>query len=283
MSDVSDAGAFGLILSAGAHCYNYVNPPKATIAGYHLTGKSTLDYRMRNECDEVPELDETHHEPIVSRRDLLRWDFLGYSEKQKVQRYRLPPATRKRICVAEKKIILKTSDIGGHERYWHLAVEDAVLRDSKIIIFMIDDRDLEWVDGQPRPNCFLESQQCFNSLVNALVTGRYMGRNRKVRKKLRKYVPDIVAIIANKALSHETKGLDNKMTKIGGWLTEDELEKGPIDYRGHPLTRHAIFRKYSDNLRLLHAHLGIKTFRLIIDARTGLWVNESIKYLKDNL
>jgi hypothetical protein len=280
---MSDAGAFGLLLHAGAYIYNFVNPPEATIAGYHLTGKSTLDYRLRNECDEVPELGETHHQPIIPRRDLSRWNFLGYREKQKVQRYILPPATRKRVCVAEKKIVIRTSDLGGHEQYWHLPIEDAALRDSKILMFIIDDRDIEFVDGEARTNCFIQSQNCFNRIVNAFVTGRYMGKNRKVRRKLRKYVPDIVAIMANKIVPYERKMEDGSIQTIGGWLSEDELSQGPIDYRGHPLTRHPIFSKYTEYLRLLHAHLGIKTFRLMIDAKSGLWVKESIKYLKDNL
>lgn len=277
---MSDVGAFGLLLSAASHFYNWLNPPPVTVCGYHSVGKSNLDYRLTTDCDVVPdEIPPTHHEHAVARRRLIRIPFLGYRRKVLADRYILPPATRKRVVFGRDKLVLRTSDIGGHEQYWHLGVEDAVLRNSRIVLFMIDDRDLEVVDGVARPSNFIESQSCFLSLVTSFVSGRYGGRNWRVRMKLPNYAPDIIAVVGNKALKHTKED----GTIEGGWLTEKEIDYGPIIKRGHPLTSHPIFAKFRRIMHRANVHLGAKTFQLVMDAKSGWGVSESLKYLRDNL
>jgi len=265
---MSDAGVIHVTLNALYYAYRWMNPPEVTICGFTGSGKSTLDYFMSTPCDEVPVLPETHHEPVVSRTDLMRYLFWGYRKHYKEGRYVLPTPTRKRLIVGKERVILRSSDLGGHEKYWHMAIEDAVMRDSEAIIMLIDDRDLD----HDNPNAFIESQMFFNSMVSALISGTYSGKDRKVRKKLRHYAEKklkIFAIIANKA----------------DIILGDDFENRykPITARGDPLTRHKIFSKYRPGLTKLETQKGIRTFRLFISARTGWGVNESIKYIRDNL
>lgn len=155
------------------------------IYGYWGTGKTTLNRQISTSGElEVIEDDKletsTHH---------------IYSQKKK--RYILPKPSTKRVRLAASETItatrtLVTTDIGGHEEYFELWLEDMVSRNVQIVIWLIDHRHL--IDPENT-----KQQEAFTRFVDVLVTGKYPFRSRKLRRLAKGYKPKIVGLVANKA------------------------------------------------------------------------------------
>ena len=155
------------------------------IYGYWGTGKTTLNRQISTSGElEVVERDEQETST-----------FHAYSQKK--GKYVLPKPSTKRVRVAASELMtttrtLITTDIGGHEEYFDLWLEDMVTRDVQIVVWLIDHRHI--LDPSNT-----DQQEIFTRFVDVLVTGKYPFKSRKLRRAAKKYKPKIVGLVANKA------------------------------------------------------------------------------------
>ncbi len=156
------------------------------IYGHWGTGKTTLNRQMSTPGElEVIAHDEketaTHH------------DF-----NQKKKKFVLTPASTKRVHLnaneglMSQKRTIETTDLGGHEEYFELWLEDMVTRKVEIVIWLIDHRHM----SDPKNT---KQQELFKKFVDILISGKFPFKSRKLRKMARGYKPKIIGLIANKA------------------------------------------------------------------------------------
>lgn len=113
-------------------------------------------------------------------------------------RYLPPPSTRKRVALKNTqtlKVTAKTlisTDIGGQMKYFDLWLEDMVERNVECVIWVVDHRHL--LDENDT-----SQQVAFKRFVEAIITGDYGFTDKALIKKARKYKPQVVGLVANKA------------------------------------------------------------------------------------
>ncbi len=156
------------------------------IYGYWGTGKTTLN-RQISTTGELEVMDEEIEKETST--------YHAYNQKQK--KYVLPQPSTKRVRLTANELVsasrtLSTTDIGGHEEYFELWLEDMVTRNVQIVIFLIDHRHLTDPTNK-------KQEEVFRKFVDVLISGKYPFRSRKLRKLAKGYKPKIVGIVANKA------------------------------------------------------------------------------------
>tara|TARA_R110002051_G_scaffold104342_1_gene176789 strand:+ start:5110 stop:5832 length:723 start_codon:yes stop_codon:yes gene_type:complete len=212
----------------GQHLYNSYKPRKVGIYGTPMVGKTTLDRYMTTpgEMEEIPEDERTIHSRIL-----------------KIGKYKMSKPTRKRINWKGEKRVVYSSDLGGHERFWNLWIEDMVTRGVEGIVYMFDDRAFKGgEDG-------LQQLAGFRYLVDCLVNRNYRYRSFLSRLKGRRYVPKIIMLVANKA----DRFFDDTASKL---------------WHDGRIGEHKIFDPFRDDLiRLQKA--GIPTKRSFMATRIG--------------
>ncbi len=198
------------------------------IYGYWGTGKTTLNRQISTPGElEVIEHDEqetsTHH---------------AYNQRKK--KFVLPPSSTKRVQLHANELImakrtLETTDLGGHDEYFDLWLEDMVTRKVEIVVWLIDHRHM--VD----PSNTKQLEQ-FTKFVNILISGKYPFKNRKLRKMSKGYKPKIVGLIANKA----------DLWVDGEWKDI---------YTTSRIGEHPIFDPFRNDLVRLQRHLMVPTLK----------------------
>mgnify|MGYP005991309261 FL=1 len=206
---------------------------KVGIYGVWGTGKTTLNRQISTSGElEIDELEEaktsTHH---------------SYSQKKK--KYILPPPSTKRVRLNASETIvasrtLSATDLGGHEEYFELWLEDMITRRVEIVIWLIDHRHLQ----HPEDN---SQRDAFKKFVDVLISGNYPFKNRKLRKMARGYKPKLLAVVANKA----DIWLDDS------WTTGAQKKQ---------IGQHPIFVPFTQDLVRLQRNLMIPTLKRSISA-----------------
>jgi hypothetical protein len=157
-------------------------------------------------------------------------------------RYVLPQPTRKRVAFPEstsaanvRRTIVST-DIGGHMEYFDLWLEDMIARDVQIVLWLIDHRHLT------DPNN-IDQQIAFSRFVDVLVTKKYPRfKTRKMRKRAKKYKPQVVGLVANKA----------DLWLEDGWKTKFDSPR---------IGEHPIFEPFRKDLIRIQRHLMVPTVK----------------------
>ena len=198
------------------------------IYGYWGTGKTTLN-RQISTTGELEVIENDDHETST---------YHAYNQKQK--KYVLPQPSTKRVRLTANELVsasrtLSTTDIGGHEEYFELWLEDMVTRNVQIVIFLIDHRHIIDPTNQ-------KQQETFKKFVDVLISGKYPFRSRKLRKMAKNYKPKIVGIVANKA----------DLWVEGEWLAH---------YQTPRIGDHPIFEPFRGDLVRLQRYLMIPTLK----------------------
>jgi hypothetical protein len=113
-------------------------------------------------------------------------------------RYLAPPASRKRVALQNTQTLkssnrtIISTDLGGHPKYFDLWLEDLVVRDVEVVIFVIDHRHLDNSKDTLQ-------QDIFKQFVDCLVTRKFPFEDKKLKKKGKTYTPKVVGLVANKA------------------------------------------------------------------------------------
>jgi len=160
----------------GQALYNSWKPRRVGIYGTSMVGKTTLDRYMTTpgEMEEIPVDERTDHFKLITR-------------------YILPKPTRKRISYSGEKRVVYSSDVGGHDRFWNLWIDDMVARQVECVVYMFDDRAFA---GGPDG---IDQLAGFKFLVDALINRNYRYRTLKSRLKGKRYAPRLLMLVANKA------------------------------------------------------------------------------------
>ena len=156
--------------------YNYWKPRRVGIYGTTYVGKTTLDRYMTTpgEMEAITKEDRTTHNKILGR-------------------YFLPQPTRKRISYRGEKRVVYSSDIGGNERFWNLWIDDMVARQVEAVVYVFDERVMKGGDDA------IQAIAGFKYFCDALLYRQYRYRTLKSWWKGKKYIPDLVMLVANKA------------------------------------------------------------------------------------
>lgn len=113
-------------------------------------------------------------------------------------RYLPPPATRKRVALKNTSTLklhsrtLISTDIGGQIKYFGLWLEDMVGRNVECVIWVIDHRHL--LDENDT-----SQQEAFTKFVDAIISKDYGFVDKRMIRKGKRYKPEVVGIVANKA------------------------------------------------------------------------------------
>ena len=198
------------------------------IYGVWGTGKTTLN-RQISTSGELEVLDEDVSETAT---------YHAYDQKQK--KYILPRASTKRVMLMDNlsmmgKRTLSTADIGGHQDYFDLWLEDMVTRNVEIVIWLVDHRHL----SDPTDS---SQQEAFSKFVDVMVTGKWPFKSRKLRRKAKGYKPKVLGLVANKA---------------DLWVNERWLPH----YEGTRIGDHDIFTPFKGDLVRLQRHLMVPTVK----------------------
>ena len=161
----------------GRELYNFIKPRRIGVYGPTQVGKTTLDQFMRT----PGEMDDIEERTMHPKR------LIGGG-------YVLPQASRKRIRWKGEKRVVHSSDIGGHQRFWSLWIDDMVDRQVEIVVFMTDTRVLKGKGAQ-----VIDAIGGFEFLVDALIEKRWKYRSLKSRLKGKRYASKQIWLIANKA------------------------------------------------------------------------------------
>ena len=161
----------------GKELYNYLKPRRVGVYGPTLVGKTTLD-RYMTTPGEMEEIEERtmHDTRLVGGGHVL------------------PKATRKRVRWHGEKRVIHSADVGGHQRFWNLWVDDMVERQVEVVIFMVDHRGTGGKNGD-----IIDAVGGLDYLVDSLIDRKWRYRSLKAWWKGRKYSPRQVWVIANKA------------------------------------------------------------------------------------
>ncbi len=177
--------AYGTILFF-RHLWSSWKKTRVGIYGYWGTGKTTLNRQISTTGElEVIEHDETETSTY-------------HAYNQKKGKYVLPSPSTKRVKLMTNNDLmtatrtLSTTDIGGHEEYFDLWLEDMVTRKVQIIVWLIDHRHINEPSNTTQ-------QDSFKRFVDVLINGKYPFKSRKLRKMARGYKPAVVGLVANKA------------------------------------------------------------------------------------
>ena len=219
--------AYGTILWL-RHLWHSWRKHRVGIYGYWGTGKTTLNRQIST----PGELEVIEHD------DEETSTYHAYNQKQK--KYVLPAPSTKRVKLHANELVaasrtIVTTDIGGHDEYFDLWLEDMVTRKVQIVIWLIDHRHLQ------DPNN-TSQQEAFTKFVDCLVTGKYPFKSRKLRRMARGYRPKIVGLVANKA----DLWVDNK------WMDH---------YQTARIGDHQIFSPFREDLMRIQRHLMVPTLK----------------------
>ena len=127
--------AYGTILYL-KHLWASWRKNRVGIYGFWGTGKTTLNRQISTTGElEVVEHDETETST-----------YHAYNQKR--GKYVLPRPSTKRVKLTANELAftsrtISTTDIGGHEEYFDLWLEDMVTRKVQIVIWLIDHRHLQ--------------------------------------------------------------------------------------------------------------------------------------------
>ena len=155
--------------------------------------------------------------------------------------YVLPPASRKRLTLTMPtgdpvRRTIVSADIGGHMEYFDLWLEDMITRDVQIVIWLIDHRHITDPTN-------IEQQIAFSRFVDAIANGNYPRfKSRRIRRKAKKYRPQVVGLVANKA---------------DLWLTDEWKEKFATPRIGE----HPIFLPFRADLIKIQRQLMVPTLK----------------------
>jgi hypothetical protein len=162
----------------GKELYDYWKPRRIGVYGPTQVGKTTLDRYMTTpgEMEEIPEDERTRH-----FKSLFGTNYV------------LPHPSRKRIRYDGKRRVVHSSDMGGEKKFWSLWVDDMVDRQVEGVIFMFDDR------AKNGGSQSVDAVAGFEYLVDAIINRRYRYRRLRTRWKGKKYSPQFIYLVANKA------------------------------------------------------------------------------------
>ena len=186
----------------------------------------------------------------------LEEDDAAFSTSHKYDKekgkYILPIANRKRVLLHRGHRVLKrtitSTDLGGHIQYFNLWLRDMVSRKVEIVIWLIDNRHLEYPQND-------DQQTIFSDFVDAIINKDFTFGDRKLQRKGKKYRPKMVALIANKS---------------DLWAKETAVEQS-----NRRIGNHEIFDPFrQDLLRLQRA--GIPTVKRSISALRGWDIEEMV-------
>ncbi len=232
MNGVADAFlggrfAYGTILYLH-HLWASWRKNRVGIYGYWGTGKTTLNRQIST----TGELEVVEHDEMETST------YHAYNQKK--GKYVLPKASTKRVKMAANELsftsrTLVTTDIGGHEEYFDLWLEDMVTRKVQIVVWLIDHRHLTDPENT-------KQQEVFKRFVDVLISGKYPFKNRKLRKMAKGYKPVVVGMIANKA---------------DLWV-DDEWRQ---HYETHRIGEHPIFNPFREDLMRLQRYLMVPTLK----------------------
>jgi len=230
MADVTVGGslAYGGLRFL-THLWGAWKKHRIGVYGYWGTGKSTLNRQMAT-AGELEVEDEAAAETST---------YHAFSQSKK--KYVLPPASRKRISLTTPSLgsirrTIVSADIGGHMEYFDLWLEDMVSRDVQVVIWLIDHRHL--MDPAD-----VTQQIAFSRFVDAIVNGNYPRfRSRRLRRKAKKYKPEVVGLIANKA---------------DLWMHDDWKDKFGTPRMGE----HPIFEPFRGDLIKIQRQLMVPTLK----------------------
>jgi hypothetical protein len=209
-------------------------PHSVSVIGPSESGKTTLDLQLttKGEIRNFGSKERTHH----------RKGWLG--------RYKLPDASRKKVRSEGVQKTIVSRDLGGHVDYHHLWMRDMIERKVRNVVVIIDNRHLM----DPRN---LDNQTAMGFLVETLSKRyRIRGLSWRARLRSRKYAPERILLLANKA---------------DDWMSDADhnmWEKGFI-------ARHQIFDVFRNHLYDLQA-MHIPVYTDAISAKYGWNVNEAI-------
>tara|TARA_B100001564_G_C20662897_1_gene682412 strand:- start:2530 stop:3300 length:771 start_codon:yes stop_codon:yes gene_type:complete len=219
--------AYGTILYL-KHLWASWRKNRVGIYGFWGTGKTTLNRQISTTGElEVVEHDETETST-----------YHAYNQKR--GKYVLPRPSTKRVKLTANELAftsrtISTTDIGGHEEYFDLWLEDMVTRRVQIVIWLIDHRHLQDPSNT-------KQQDTFKKFVDVLISGKYPFKDRKLRKAARGYKPAVVGMIANKA----DLWVDDQ------WRTQFESSR---------IGEHPIFEPFREDLMRLQRYLMIPTLK----------------------
>ena len=219
--------AYGTILYLH-HLWSSWRKHRVGIYGYWGTGKTTLNRQIST----TGELEVVEHDEMETST------YHAYNQKK--GKYILPKPSTKRVRLASSELsitsrTLVTTDIGGHEEYFDLWLEDMVTREVQIVVWLIDHRHLTDPSNT-------KQQEVFKRFVDILINGKYPFKNRKLRKMAKGYKPAVVGLIANKA---------------DLWV-DDEWRP---HYDTHRIGEHAIFDPFKEDLMRIQRYLMVPTLK----------------------
>lgn len=193
-------------------------PHQVGVYGASESGKTTLDMQMttRGEIRELGEDDRTHHSK----------NWLG-NEK-------MPHQTSKRVKsdgFTSRTVVSR--DIGGHDEYHSMWLRDMIQRKVRTVVVVIDHRHL----NSQRDT---SNQVALGYLVKSLSQNKVpKGLGLRARRRAKKYAPDRVLLLANKA---------------DEWMSDEDFH---LWERGF-IARHKIFDVFRDDMyQLQKMHIPV--------------------------
>lgn len=193
-------------------------PHQVGVYGASETGKTTLDMQLttKGEIRTLGDEERTHHSK----------NWLG-NEK-------MPHATSKRVkSDGYYSRTLVSRDIGGHKEYQNMWMRDMIMRKVKTVVVVIDHRHLE-------DNRNSDNQVALGYLVQSLsknIVPKGIGLRARLRAK--KYAPDRIILLANKA---------------DEWMSDDDYASWQKGF----IARHKIFDVFRTDLyQLQKMHIPV--------------------------
>jgi hypothetical protein len=234
------AGSVEIVMAHGiwqllVHGRTFV-PRQVGVYGATLSGKTTLDQQLttKGEIRELEEKDRTHHNERKWFRKTIK----------------LPPATVKRVKSNGLEKTIVSRDIGGHIEYHSMWLRDMIERKVGTVVIVVDHRHLQNSKD-------ISNQTALGYLVQSLSEHTVpRGLSLRARLRAKKYTPQRILLIANKA---------------DEWMDDESYalwEKGFI-------SRHPIFDVFREDLYKLHS-LHIPVQMDAISARYAWNVEEAI-------